>query len=383
MHSTRISREELYEKVWHQPLTQLAAEFGISDRGLGKICTRLEIPLPGRGYWRKVERGIEVEKEELPPPSETCKPFETIYNRSAENYEASITESDIVIKARKYEEQSANRIVVPENIGRYHPLVKQTLEGFGKHGPNKYGLCYPEYGKKTLDISCSEELSRRAARIFHILIHALEKRGGTVEVTEGPTRIHYLGEQIQIVMREKVNQIAHKLTKKELEEQKKWSWSSAPKYDFIPSGNLHITLEFRGWSRLKKNWQDRTNARLEDQLNSLMIGLAKIVVFLQEDRAEDERKEREREERRRYQELLRLRQIEEEKRIEHLDQLFCQWIKAKQIRAFLEQVKETSKALAYPDMSQEEWLAWAYDYVNQLDPLTESSKSIPEETCRI
>jgi hypothetical protein len=32
--SLRITREELYEKVWSQPMVKVAKEFGISDRGL-------------------------------------------------------------------------------------------------------------------------------------------------------------------------------------------------------------------------------------------------------------------------------------------------------------------------------------------------------------
>jgi hypothetical protein len=38
----------LYEKMWSQPALTLAQEFGISDRGLRKICARFEIPVPPR-----------------------------------------------------------------------------------------------------------------------------------------------------------------------------------------------------------------------------------------------------------------------------------------------------------------------------------------------
>lgn len=53
-----FSREELYERVWAAPLSTLAAEWGISRNGLAKICDRLMVPYPGRGYWnaRKAER---------------------------------------------------------------------------------------------------------------------------------------------------------------------------------------------------------------------------------------------------------------------------------------------------------------------------------------
>jgi integrase len=60
-----LSRQELYEKVWSQPALTLAQEFGISDRGLGKICARFEIPVPPRGYWQKLSAGQRLEKAPL------------------------------------------------------------------------------------------------------------------------------------------------------------------------------------------------------------------------------------------------------------------------------------------------------------------------------
>jgi len=44
--SITLTREELYERVWSKPATKLAAEFGISDVALGKICRKLNIPKP-------------------------------------------------------------------------------------------------------------------------------------------------------------------------------------------------------------------------------------------------------------------------------------------------------------------------------------------------
>ena len=42
----RLTRQELYDKMWSRPAISLAEEFGISGRGLGKICSRFEIPVP-------------------------------------------------------------------------------------------------------------------------------------------------------------------------------------------------------------------------------------------------------------------------------------------------------------------------------------------------
>jgi len=52
-----LSREDLYELVWSKPMRDLAKDFGISDVGLAKRCRRLGIPVPGRGYWARIDAG--------------------------------------------------------------------------------------------------------------------------------------------------------------------------------------------------------------------------------------------------------------------------------------------------------------------------------------
>lgn len=45
----RLTRRELYDLVWKTPAYTLAKEFGMSGRGLGKLCERHNIPVPPRG----------------------------------------------------------------------------------------------------------------------------------------------------------------------------------------------------------------------------------------------------------------------------------------------------------------------------------------------
>jgi hypothetical protein len=60
------NREQLYAEVWEKPLVKIAVKYGISAVMLGKICRKLLIPLPGRGYWAKKEFGKPVERLPLP-----------------------------------------------------------------------------------------------------------------------------------------------------------------------------------------------------------------------------------------------------------------------------------------------------------------------------
>jgi hypothetical protein len=64
----RFDREKLYELVWSQPMWKLAPEYGVSDVALAKTCRKLQIPVPGRGYWAKAAARNHTESRPPLPP---------------------------------------------------------------------------------------------------------------------------------------------------------------------------------------------------------------------------------------------------------------------------------------------------------------------------
>ena len=66
-------RDELYQEVWSTPMWTLAKRYGISDVGLAKVCRKLTVPLPGRGYWAKKQAGRNVAQKPLPQVKEKDK----------------------------------------------------------------------------------------------------------------------------------------------------------------------------------------------------------------------------------------------------------------------------------------------------------------------
>jgi len=62
----RLTRAELFDRVWSEAVDSLAHGWGLSGRGLGKVCARLQIPVPPRGFWAKVEHGHKVRRPRLP-----------------------------------------------------------------------------------------------------------------------------------------------------------------------------------------------------------------------------------------------------------------------------------------------------------------------------
>jgi ankyrin repeat protein len=60
--ASRYDREEIYEAIWLEPIQHVARRYKLSDVGLAKVCKRLNIPRPGRGYWAKKAAGRPIPK---------------------------------------------------------------------------------------------------------------------------------------------------------------------------------------------------------------------------------------------------------------------------------------------------------------------------------
>jgi AcrR family transcriptional regulator len=65
-----LTRKDLYRRVWSKPLSAVAAEIGLSGNALAKICNRLLVPYPARGYWSKNQARKLAPKPPLPAAPE-------------------------------------------------------------------------------------------------------------------------------------------------------------------------------------------------------------------------------------------------------------------------------------------------------------------------
>jgi hypothetical protein len=61
-----VSRDQLYQEVWAEPMTTVARRYEISSNYLKRVCDALVIPCPPRGYWAKVAAGQKPGVARLP-----------------------------------------------------------------------------------------------------------------------------------------------------------------------------------------------------------------------------------------------------------------------------------------------------------------------------
>lgn len=361
-YGVKLTREELYEKMWATPATKLAREFGISDVALGKICKKLDIPKPYPGYWQQLAVGRRVNREPLPPIKHGVRADVVIYPNTAAT---PFRPQDAEVIARVVSEcRPDNRIRVPDTLHGAHQIVRQTKQSLEKAKPDDYGVVRTAWNQHCLNLRVSKTELHRALLIMDALIKALEARGYSVEVAKADSPATYVligEEKLKVRLTEKVSRTERELT---AEEKRKPSDSVSDRWIYTPRGKLSFEIDEYCYGYRKK-WVDKAQSPLEDQLNDVIAGLvvaAEAERLKRLEREEQQRRWKEEERRRmKAQELLYLleRQIES-------------WSKSRTIREFLRacesSIIERSGEIA-PDSTEGRWLRWAHAYADQLDPL--------------
>ena len=360
-----VTREELYKLVWSKPLVILAQEFGISDVGLAKICKRLNVPRPYRGYWALVAAGRRMSIPALPAAKKGTidrafiSPYVKLEPTMEDRSRAALIETESL---------PANRIIVADTFHGAHPLIRETRKLLETGLVDSYGRMYGKWSEKptqVLNVQMSKNSLHRALRILDALLKAIETRSGEIKVKDRDTLCIMNQAQVRFSLWEEVKRSERELNKEERER------SYVPdRWIYTPTGEF--TFKIEEWEVGKKSWKDKKQKPLEDQLNDVMVGLITASKILRERDLERERKELLRlEQERQYEEMERLQQIEDQHR-EELDTMSDLWIKSVNLRQFLLECEKTltTEAPILPEGNEARWLAWARAYANEINPLT-------------
>ena len=381
-HCTELTREELYAQVWAEPMTRLAQRYGLSDRGLAKICTRMGIPVPGRGYWARVQSGQVPRQTELPKIKVGQKSVVNL-NKRGHILEETKELQDVAgyIESEMHPE---NQIMVPDVLVDPLPVVEKTAKSLRAAGADDHGMVRPR-AKRCLDIRVGKESIERAARIMDALLKALDLRGIKLmhhEKEEGGTQLMVDGETLGFYLEEKARREKYQPT---AAEQKKLDEGSYYRYrlpddKFFPSGDLSLKLDIGWWGRgLRGTWSDGKRQRVDNCLNKFIATAYKAAAQKKSARIKREQEAREREEQQRRREILR-RQIEQEqKRVDTLTAQAKLWHEAQQLRDYVQAARSAgyySLPAITGSRNIEEWCTWALEQANRLDPTISSSPSV-------
>lgn len=362
--SVTLTRKELYDRVWEEPVDTLAKEYGLSNVGLGKACRRHDIPVPPRGYWARKAAGQKPRRPPLPPARNGN---ESVTLLGSERPDTPSEEREPAVHPLiAFELEAENKIAVPEDLRVKHPAIAQTKaywaaqsRGEAPHGENKL---------PRLNISVSKTSLPRAFRLLQALFSALENRGHKATATrEGKTILTVLDEALEVSLREPSKQVRHVPTAKELADAKRYSWMRPAPYDLVSSGTLVLNIE-NVWG-IRHAWKDGKTHRLEEVLNEVVVGLVEAAL---QKKAQGEERERERlrqEELERQRVAARQRARQERAKVRRLERLREATDEHQRLREFVAHLHEVVGTVD-SDTELGRWLSWADDHVRRLDPLT-------------
>lgn len=375
----KIIRETLHNEVWAEPMTSLAMKYGLSDVGLRKICKKMRIPLPPQGYHL---REIREEKPPLPACSEVPQEYLVHVPMTKPN---KMQPNDSIPEVA-FEKQLANRIRVPPKLISPHKLVVLISESMRKQKPDDYGRIhfrweasqYLQRGyliRKPSAVSIFPSSLNRVLRLLDALFKSLERRHFKIcqPRDTNDIQIEIVEELISIQIFEQAKRKVHRPTP---DEEKQREWWPIRNYDFVPAGDLDVRTP-RLYSEVL--FREGKKRRLEDNLNELIIRLVKRALQEKENRLQ---REKEFEERRREEEKRRalFEAIQQEKRrVHHLEIEVENWHKAEKIRAYIQAVKDKTTETPDHAISPAQWIVWAQQQADRLDPLVESPPSILDE----
>ena len=169
--SIELRRDALYEQVWTTPISRLAQTYGLSDNGLRKICRKLHVPTPGRGYWTKRQHGRDVVPTPLSDLPDGAPDVHVIHRQpAAPEDEAPEDEASKELpagEARRAPVLEVASITVPSRLRAPQPLVARTREAFKEAVTDQYGRRCPAEG---LHVMVGPDQVRRALRILDTLL---------------------------------------------------------------------------------------------------------------------------------------------------------------------------------------------------------------------
>ena len=155
----KLSREELYDLVWSEPVTRIGAKFGVSDVAIAKICKKLNVPRPPRGYWAHKQHGHPTEIMKLPKASAG----------TPQVYELNPPDVPKIAKLAL----KPPKINIPEQLQRSHIAVKEIRSELKGCRVDDFG----RIGLSDGPMHVSMAAYSRACRILDALFKALESRG--------------------------------------------------------------------------------------------------------------------------------------------------------------------------------------------------------------
>ena len=259
-----VTRDDPFAAVWERPLTKVAADYGISDVALKKICRKMEIPTPGLGYWRRIECGYPGSVPKLPPLSDDGVDSVVIRppaaSSSVEVMEGIPSDAELEAALAKAPPVDLHPLLVP---------VRRSLEAAKA---NDRGVLIPRSDKAKF-IGVTQGSLERAIRTLDLVLKGLEGLGHAVQIDtekDPQLRLRIADDEFGLSIEEKLLATARPAT--EAEKRRYGSWHTEH-YDYAPTGRFTLRLHGTFLPGTRAAFSDRNTQQLADQIPKTLRGL--------------------------------------------------------------------------------------------------------------
>jgi hypothetical protein len=375
----RLSRKELYDLVWSEPLKTLCSRFGISDVALKKTCARSEIPTPERGYWARKDAGKPTfqvalpirppgmddqvliaagqsywyqssKREELlgplPPPPEFSEPIDAVRERIA---------------------KVVGKVTVPRDLRVWHPAIDRLLKEDETRREKQRTSPFPMSWNDPRFDTPSE---RRRLRILNSLFLAVGRMNGKPSFYGHEAKechVSFYQQHVRVIL-----------------DQPKQPSRRGNHTTSIGSNDGKLSLSIQEGPNTDtslKTWQDSDSGKLETQMTEVAVeivltaeiryreGAIRQYGWRVERKAELEAEERQRELEAEHAEKDRQKRIEQA-RIDRLLRDAAVFQQAGEIRKYVEAIRLAQSRNGMSSDEFERWSQWALEQADRIDPVT-------------
>lgn len=369
-----MTRRQLYDLIWSKPMRDAAAEIGISDVGLKKVCIRHRIPVPPQGYWNKVHAGqkpskaifrdiIDAELNRVEIAGSTYSPPPEVKKALAEAKALEATPDNKV-------EVATAPPSLPAAIRLANTLKKNKLDEKGLAFASEPHLIHVRVAQANID---------RAVAIVEALLVAATERGHAATTGSDHLTLVVDGETAIVSLKEGTKRVGHVETQEEADHEARRSQAAArknwdlysrlyrlrPRWDYKHTGLLALEIDNAGYLGVRKRWSDTPHRKLETMLNDVLAGFAAYAAARKLDREEREKREREWKLQQQRAEEARRRAALEKARVEFLAPRLDAFDEMIRLQRFLGRLQDATHWAEKPPLFQE-FVAWAEHRVEEL-----------------
>lgn len=360
MEKNQLTRQELYDLVWAEPLSQLAKKYNISDNGLRKICLRMKIPLPLYGHWQKIRYGKPVTVLKL-RDNYSGKDV-IILNEKGSEYNCSVSPLTVQTRIKKEIESVPDLpLRVPERLTNPDILIintKNYFEAVSRFDRNRDS--YSNYPAKNnvLNIDVSKESMPRALRLLNAVIKLLRARNHDVQIKNDKTIALIEGEEIEFRLREK-----NRVSVKKTVEWGTNAYESTGEFVFVIGDYI------------RKEIKDGVDS-LETKLSTILAKLESEGKGKKECRIANELRHKEQEVQLQIERGIKERKEKESRNFKDLFSKATRLHQANIIRVYIQTIE--ANAIKNGNMSDElkSRISWANEKVDWYDPLINKKDSL-------